>query len=95
MGLPSGSRRDPSGHMEPSCRPRAQCSFAQGDGPRQLEQAGLRREEIGADVPAVEGSRVLGGKMVQMGSSSPSRQQGEKPTFNCVEKQVGGYLVHQ
>lgn len=36
--------------------------------------------------------------MVQMGragGSSPPQQLGEKATFSCVEKQVGGYLVHQ
>lgn len=29
------------------------------------------------------------------GSSSPPWQKGEKCTFNCMEKQVGGYLVHR
>lgn len=67
------------------------------------EAAGASRteaggEEIGADVPAVEGSRALSRNVVQMGragSSSPPWQQGKKPTFSCVEEQVGGYLVHQ
>lgn len=75
--------------MGPICCPRAQCSSARGDGPRQL---GLPwREEIGAGVPAVQGSQVLGGIIVQTGRAVPllHSSRARKPPLTRWKSRLG------
>lgn len=83
----------PVGMWSSAAAPHAQCSFAWEGGQGSWSKQELRQEEIGADVPAAEGSRALQGSIAQMGRagiSSPPWQQGEKPTFNCVKSRLGG-----
>lgn len=94
MWLPLGCCREwTRGTQLPFCH--AQCSSAQGDGPRRLEHTGLRQEGVGADVQAVKGRQAFRSYIVQLGregSPLPLWQWDEKLTFSCVEKQTGEEL---